>query len=99
VKSPAGATGAQIDSLTPSFGASSGDEALAQRYSPIALRAVAVPVASGTSPAPAQYRIDVTSLNRAFFLGGDFLPQASFAQWRGSATLTPAQPTAVIWQR
>jgi hypothetical protein len=64
-----------------------------------ALRAVAVPVASGTSPPPADYRIDVRSLTRTFFLGTDFLPGSSFAQWQGDAVLTPANPTAVIWSR
>ena len=67
-----------------------------------AIKAVAVPVArTGTNPAPApqDYRIDVTSLNRGFFLGSDFLPGVSFTQWRGSAVLTPAQPEAIMWQR
>jgi hypothetical protein len=58
-----------------------------------AIKAVAVPV--GTPPA--DWRIDVTSLNRGFFLGEDYLPGASFLTWGGTATLTPAQPTAVIW--
>ena len=58
-----------------------------------AVRAVAVPV--GTPPA--DWRIDVTSLNRGFFLGEDYLPGASFLSRRGTAALTPAQPTAVIW--
>jgi hypothetical protein len=58
-----------------------------------AVRAVAVPV--GTPPA--DWRIDVSSLNRGFFLGSDYLPGDSFLDWRGSATLTPAQPEAIIW--
>lgn len=61
-----------------------------------AVKAVAVPV--GTTP-PADYRITVTSLNRGFFLGSDFLPGASFLDWRGNAVLTAAQPEAVIWSR
>jgi hypothetical protein len=58
-----------------------------------AVRAVAVPV--GTPPA--DWRIDVTALNRGFFLGDDYLPSASFLTWRGAVALTPAQPEAVIW--
>ena len=60
-----------------------------------AIRAVAVPV--GTPPA--DWRIDVTSLNRGFFLDSEYLPGALFASWRGAVTLTPAQPSAVIWSR
>jgi hypothetical protein len=59
-----------------------------------AVKAVAVPVG-----APGDYRIDVTSLNRGFFLGADFLPGSSFLTWSGSEVLTPARPEAVIWQR
>jgi hypothetical protein len=59
-----------------------------------AIKAVAVPV--GTPPA--DWRIDVTSLNRGFFLGKDYLPGASFLTWRGTASLTPASPEAVIWR-
>jgi hypothetical protein len=58
-----------------------------------AIKAVAVPVAS-----TADYRITVTSLNRGFFLGPDLVPQPSFVQWSGSATLSPTRPEAVIWQ-
>ena len=54
----------------------------------VAVKAVAVPVGA----APADYRIDVTSLNRGFFLGGDFLPGSSFLSWRGSEVLTSASP-------
>ena len=60
-----------------------------------AVRAVAVPV--GTPPA--DWRIDLTSLNRGFFLGGDYRPGPSFLSWRGAAALTPAQPEAVLWTR
>jgi len=60
-----------------------------------AVRAIAVPV--GTPPA--DWRIDVTSINRGFFLGADYRPGASFLSWRGTATLTPGQRTAVVWMR
>jgi hypothetical protein len=40
----------------------------------------------------------VTSINRGFFLDRSYLPRASFVTWTGSITLTPAQPTAVLWQ-
>jgi hypothetical protein len=62
---------------------------------------VAVPVAATAPPAPApsDYRIEVTALNRGFLLGPAYLPGASFVSWQGSAILTPAQPVAVIWQR
>jgi hypothetical protein len=59
-----------------------------------AIKAVAVPV--GTPPA--DWRIDVTSLNRGFFLGAYYLPGPSFIQWRGTASLTPGSPEAVIWR-
>ena len=58
------------------------------------MRAIAVPV--GT---PGDYRIDVRSLNRGFFLGADFLPGASFLEWSGDAVLTPAISSAVLWTR
>lgn len=57
-----------------------------------AIKAVAVPV--GTPPA--DWRIELTSLNRGFFLDDDYAPGASFLQWRGTAVLTPGQPEAVI---
>jgi hypothetical protein len=59
-----------------------------------AVKAVAVPV--GT---PGDYRIDVTSLNRGFFLDEQFLPGASFLAWSGDEVLTPARSEAVIWSR
>jgi hypothetical protein len=63
------------------------------------IRAVAVPVAATAppAPAPADYRIEVTALNRGFMLGESYLPGQSFVAWQGSAVLTPAQPAAVIW--
>jgi hypothetical protein len=58
-----------------------------------AIKAVAVPV--GTPPA--DWRIDVTSLNRGFFLGADYAPGPSFVAWRGSVSLTPAATESVVW--
>ena len=60
-----------------------------------AVKAVAVPV--GTPPAG--WRIVVTSINRGFLLGGDYLPGASLVTWRGSAALTADSPEAVLWMR
>jgi len=64
-----------------------------------AVKAVAVPVAGGGGLAPVDYRVRVTALNRGFLLGRDFLPGKPFLAGRVSATLTPAAPEAVIWQR
>ncbi len=64
-----------------------------------AVKAVAVPVAGDAGVPPSDYRIQVTSLNRGFMLGRDFLPGPSFLEAKLSATLTPAAPEAVIWQR
>lgn len=66
-----------------------------------AVKAVAVPVAAaGTppQPAPTDYAVRLTRLNRGFFLGADYEPEPSFLFWRGSVTLTPAHPEAVIWR-
>lgn len=41
--------------------------------------------------------LEVTAITRAFFLGQDYLPQKSFAEWSGVTTLTPASPRAVLW--
>ena len=41
--------------------------------------------------------VTMTAINRAFFLDGGYLPEASFVTWSGSVTLTPASPTAVLW--
>jgi hypothetical protein len=64
-----------------------------------AIRAVSVPVAATAppAPAPADYRIEVTALNRGFMLDGSYLPGESFVAWNGSVVLTPAQPAAVLW--
>jgi hypothetical protein len=58
-----------------------------------AVKAVAVPV--GTPPA--NWRISVSSINRGFFLGEDYVPLGSFLEWRGEVELTPAQPEAMLW--
>jgi len=42
--------------------------------------------------------VTVTSINRGFFLNGSYLPQTSFLSWTGSATLTQASPSAVLFQ-
>jgi hypothetical protein len=41
--------------------------------------------------------VTVTAIDRGFFLDAGYLPQASFVEWNGSANLTPASPTAVLW--
>jgi hypothetical protein len=41
--------------------------------------------------------VNVTRLDRGFFLGTDYLPQPSFLSWTGSVTLTAAAPDAVLW--
>jgi hypothetical protein len=41
--------------------------------------------------------LTVTRLQRAFFLRSGYRPESSFASWRGTATLTTGNPTAVIW--
>ncbi len=64
-----------------------------------AVKAVAVPVAGDGGLAPVDYRVTVTSLNRGFFLGRDFLPGGSFLQARPNVTLSPAQPEAVVFSR
>jgi hypothetical protein len=39
----------------------------------------------------------LTDVDRAFFLGPDYLPQPSFVSWHGSQQLTAVAPTAVVW--
>ena len=41
--------------------------------------------------------VTVTDIDRAFFLGPDYLPQPSFVSWHGSQALTAGSPTAVLW--
>ncbi len=43
------------------------------------------------------YSVHVTGVLRAFFLGGDFLPDPSFLTWQGGITLTAASPSGVLW--
>jgi hypothetical protein len=58
-----------------------------------AIEALAVPVG-----APTDFAITVTALNRGLFLSRKFLPRPSFVHWTGDVTLTPAQPSAVLWR-
>ncbi len=58
-----------------------------------AIKAIAVP-----NGAPGDYRIDVSSINRGFLLGSDYLPTTSFVNWAGSQTLTPQRTEAILWQ-
>jgi hypothetical protein len=65
------------------------------------IRALAVPFTydtTGRYPPPAEYAVQVTRINRAFFLDGSYLPRASFFRWAGSARLTPASRHAVLWR-
>jgi hypothetical protein len=41
--------------------------------------------------------ITVTDIDRAFFLGQDYLPGTSFIEWHGSRQLTAAAPSATVW--
>lgn len=43
--------------------------------------------------------VRVTGIDRGFLLGEDYLPQESFLTWSGEVTLTPDQPSAVLWTR
>ncbi|WP_053226313.1 hypothetical protein [Solirubrobacter soli] len=58
-----------------------------------AIKAIAVPV--GT---PGAYSIDVSSINRGFLLGGNYLPGGSFVKWAGKETLTPQRTEAILWE-
>ncbi|TYK49509.1 hypothetical protein FXF68_17345 [Actinomadura decatromicini] len=58
------------------------------------VEAVRQPMGAGDNGAPAT----VTSINRGFFLDAGYLPQASGIAWKGSVTLTPASPSAVLWK-
>jgi len=66
-----------------------------------AIRAFAVPIDSDptdATPAPGDYRVDFTDINRAFFLGSDYLPGSSFIDWSGDVVLTPQNPEAIVWR-
>ncbi|UWE13300.1 hypothetical protein [Actinacidiphila bryophytorum] len=41
--------------------------------------------------------LTVTAVTRAFFLGEDYLPSASFLDWSGSTVLTQQSPSATLW--
>jgi hypothetical protein len=58
------------------------------------VEAIRRPIGLGDNGAPAT----VTSLNRGFFLDGAYLPQQSFLTWKGSVTLTPGDPSGVLWR-
>lgn len=58
------------------------------------IEAIRLPTGEGDNGAPAT----VTSINRGFFLGQSYLPQASAITWTGSVTLTPAAPVATVWR-
>ncbi|MGC4952560.1 hypothetical protein ACLQ2P_04985 [Actinomadura citrea] len=65
------------------------------RVSDIAgIEALRRPTGTGDNGAPAT----VTSINRGFFLDDSFLPQPSLVAWKGSVTLTQANPSAVLWR-
>jgi hypothetical protein len=40
----------------------------------------------------------VTAISRGFMLGATYLPGASFVQWNGRETLTPARSEVVLWR-
>jgi hypothetical protein len=63
-----------------------------------AVKAVAVPVGTQTTPPPTDYRITVTTLRRGFLLRRDFLPGKPLLNWSGNVTLTAAAPEAVLWR-
>ena len=66
-----------------------------------AIRVFAVPVDSNpndATPAPGDYHIDFTDINRAFFLDSTYMPGASFIDWSGDVVLTPQNQEAVVWQ-
>ncbi|HJQ29921.1 MAG TPA: hypothetical protein VJ827_11315 [Rubrobacter sp.] len=66
-----------------------------------AIKVFAVPVDSNpndATPAPSDYRIDFTDINRAFFLDGNYLPGSSFIDWSGDVVLTPQNPETIVWQ-
>ncbi len=60
----------------------------------ISVRRVAPLLPTGTDSGAS---VGVSAINRAFFLGSNYLPRPSFAQGSLAITLTTASPTAVIW--
>lgn len=58
------------------------------------IEALRRPTGNGDNGAPAT----VTSINRGFFLDDSFLPQPSSVEWKGSVTLTQANPAAALWR-
>jgi hypothetical protein len=42
--------------------------------------------------------LNVTDVERAFFLGHNYLPERSFIEWHGSRTLTPDHPSTTLWR-
>ena len=40
----------------------------------------------------------MTSINRGFLLGADYLPGPSFVNWAGKETLTPQRTEALLWE-
>jgi hypothetical protein len=66
-----------------------------------AIKVFAVPVDSNpndATPAPGDYTIHFTDINRAFFLDSNYLPGSSFIAWSGDVVLTPQNKEAVVWQ-
>ena len=66
-----------------------------------AIKVFAVPVDSNpndATPAPNDYTIHFTYMNRAFFLDSNYLPGSSFIDWSGDVVLTPQNSEAVVWQ-
>jgi hypothetical protein len=59
------------------------------------VEAIRRPTGLGDDGAPAT----VTSINRGFFLDASYLPQPSFLSWKGSVTVTPQDPSRVLWRR
>jgi hypothetical protein len=58
------------------------------------IEAIRRPLGTGDNGAPAT----VTSINRGFFLDKSYLPTPSTITWKGSFTLTPQSPTAILWR-
>jgi len=50
-----------------------------------------------TGPTDPGATLNVTDVERAFFLTQDYLPESSFIDWHGSQSLTQANPSATLW--